>query len=242
MDNSCNCDNGNTAGKRCCRCHCNICCCQCPPGPPGPQGPAGPQGPQGPPGAQGPTGPTGPQGQPGPIGATGPTGAAGTTGLPGPTGPTGAVGPPGTQGQAGEQEYGYFYSLDQTIAVGERVPLTVLTNNIVNISSDATELIIVPAGIYFITSAWSATGEGALSLELTVNGVKIPFMTYILGTAETDLVSAMPGYIILRLENGDRISITNFGESAVNITVPTNNTPPDSTSNAAATITMFRVA
>ena len=79
-------------------------------------------------------------------------------------------------------------------------------------------------------------------MELTVNGVKIPFMTYVLGTAETDLVSAIPGYIILRLLNGDRISINNRGESPVNIAVPTNNTPPASPSNAAATITMFRVA
>jgi len=84
--------------------------------------------------------------------------------------------------------------------------------------------------------------EGALSLELSVNGVKIPLMTYILGTADPDLVSAMPGYIILRLVNGDRISINNNGDSNVTITVPTNNTPPDSSSNAAATITMFRVA
>lgn len=263
MDNSSNCDHGNMAGKKCHRCHCNICCCQCPPGPPGLQGPAGPQGPQGPPGAQGATGATGapgpqgpqgppgpqgatgsegPQGQPGPTGDTGATGATGATGPPGPTGPTGAAGTPGPPGQAGEQRYGYFYALDQTIAAGGRVPLTEGPNNIANLSADTTELTITSAGFYFITSAWSAADEGALSLELTVNGVKIPFMTYILGTGEPDLASAIPGYIILRIESGDRISITNLGDTAVSITVPTNNTPPGSSSNAAATITMFKVA
>lgn len=154
------------------------------------------------------------------------------------------MGPPGQQGAAGEQIYGYFYSLDQTIAAGARVQLTVAANNIVNVSPDGTELIIGArgAGHYFITSAWSAEDEGALSLELTVNDVRIPFMTYVLGTAEPELVSAIPGYIILRLADGDRIAITNFGDNPVNIVVPTNNTPPDSDTNAAATITMFKVA
>lgn len=222
--------------RKCCKCHSNpCCCCLCPPGPPGPPGVIGPQGP---------AGPQGPQGQPGVTGPTGPTGPAGTMGATGPTGPTGPVGPPGTQGEAGEQQYAYFYALDETIAPGESVALTLSSNSgvVELMEPDHTQLRVVSTGYHFITTAWSATDEGALSLELTVNGTKIPYMTYILGTAQDDLVSAIPGYIILHLNNGDLISITNFGDSDVNIAVPTNNTPEGGPSNAAATITMFKVA
>jgi len=182
------------------------------------------------------------QGQPGPAGAAGPTGAAGTPGPQGPTGPTGPAGPPGTQGEAGEQQFAYFYALDQTLTEGEEVTFIQGTNSgIVTLSPDGTELTIRATGVYFITSAWSAADEGALSLELSVNGVKIPFMTYILGTAEPELVSTIPGYIILNLTNGNIISVINRGPT-VNLVVPTNNTPAGSPSNAAVTISLIRIA
>lgn len=250
-------------GRICGRCQCNPCCCQCPPGSPGPQGPQGqpgspgPQGPQGPTGvqgatgsqgptgstgSQGSTGPTGAQGQPGPTGATGPQGASGMTGSTGPTGATGQPGSPGERGQAGVQQYAYFYALNQTLAEEEKVAFITGTNSgIVTLSDDGSEITVRSTGVYFITSAWSATNEGALSLELSVNDVKIPFMTYILGTAEPMLVSAIPGYNILNLTFGDIISVVNHAPSA-NLVVSTNNTAEGSPSNAAATISLFKLA
>lgn len=266
MDNSRNCVDNKTTGKTCCKCCCCPCCCKCPPGPPGPRGKEGLQGPPGPQGAQGTTGPqgeTGPQGLPGPQGSQGLPGSEGPQGLPGPegpqgpqgpigeqgpagpqgsAGPAGAQGPPGINGAAGMQEYAHFYALDQTLSKGERVKLiTGASSGIVELSADSTELKVLSTGYYFITSAWSATGEGALSLELAVNGTKIPHMTYILGTAQSSLVSAMPGTIILKLVRGDVISIINYAQE-ITLTVPTNNTPEGSPSNAAATLTLFQVA
>lgn len=265
MDHSFNCDCDSTNNRTCCRCNCYPCCCQCPPGPTGPtgsQGPAGPTGPQGLPGPtgpqgatgvqgpagftgpSGPTGPTGPPGQPGPTGPSGPTGTAGTTGPQGPTGPTGAVGTPGPRGEAGEQRFAYFYANSQTLTANEKVVFIEGPNNIATLSPDGTEITlssVTTAGVYFITAAWSAADEGALDLELSVNDVKIPFMTYILGTAEPALVSAIPGYIILRLAVGDIISVINRAPAA-ELVVPTNNTPDPSFPNAAATITMIKVA
>lgn len=259
MVNSCNEMNHKSCGK----CHCYPCCCQCPPGPNGPpgkdgpqgeqgaqgpqgeqglQGPAGPQGPQGPMGAQGPQGEPGPQGEQGSPGAQGPQGesVAGPQGLPGPKGQDGGT---GASGNPSCQQHAHFYALEQTLAEGERVKFITGTNSgIVTLSDDGTEIRIrlYYDGYFFIASAWSAIADGALALELSVNGTKIPYMNYVLDTAQTSLVSAIPGYIILRLEAGDIISVINYAPETT-LAVPTNNTSAGSPSNAAATLTIFKI-
>ncbi|MGL5513764.1 MAG: hypothetical protein ACRDBM_11090, partial [Sporomusa sp.] len=94
------------------------------------------------------------------------------------------------------------------------------------------------SGHFFIEAAWSATDEGALSLILALNNEKIPFMSYVLGTAENELISAIPGSTIISLAAGDIISIINFAPEAT-LAVPVNNTPVGTPSNAAATITLI---
>ncbi|MGL5512976.1 MAG: hypothetical protein ACRDBM_07060 [Sporomusa sp.] len=249
----------NKCGKRCnCRCLFFPCCFPCPTGPTGPPGPpgaigstgptgpqgaqgaSGPAGPTGSPGATGPTGPTGPQGTTGASGPTGPTGSQGVTGSSstGPTGPTGSPGSPGERGLNGVNSYAYFYALDQTLAEGEKVALITGTNSGAFTLIDDTDIRIGFSGYFFIASAWSATDEGALSLVLAINGEKIPFMSYVLGTAADALISAIPGSRILSLMTGDILSIINFAPETT-IVVPVNNTPEGTASNAAATITLI---
>ena len=223
----------NKCGKRCnCRCLFFPCCFPCP---------TGPTGPPGPPGAIGPTGPTGPQGIQGasPTGPTGPQGAPGVTGSTGPTGPQGPPGPQGERGEPGTSDYAYFYALGQTLAAGGKAALiTDVNSGFFTLINGSTDIRAGFPGIFFIEAAWSATDEGALSLVLALNGEKIPFMSYVLGTAENELISAIPGSTIIRLATGDIISIINFAPEAT-LAVPVNNTPAGTPSNAAATITLI---
>lgn len=245
-------------GKRCnCGCLFCPCCFPCPtgptgpPGPPGAIGPTGPAGPQGATGASGPlgpsgeigsTGPTGPQGATGASGLTGPTGPQGATGTGiGPTGPTGSQGPSGQPGEQGRNDRAYFYALGQTLAAGEKVRLITSISSPFITLVNGTDIRIIMGGHYYIASAWSAADEGALSLALTLNGIKIPFMSYVLGTARDALISTIPGSRILSLDTGNIISIVNF-EPETTLVVPVNNTPAGTPSNAAATITLIRLA
>lgn len=258
MDNRFDCIDNKK--KDCCQCAADPCCCLCPPGPPGPRGPAGPQGkpgergPKGPDGEEGsrgaagptgpagPMGPRGPQGEPGPEGPQGTSGDTGPIGPMGPTGPRGPVGPTGQQGEAGMMSYAYLYAMDQTLNKGDCTKFTLGDNSgIVSLSADATQIVVNSTGYYFIASGWSAKGSGATHLELCVNGVKIPYMTYILGAAEDSLISATPGCIILRIVRDDIITVRSY-EDNVDLTVPINNTPVGAPTNAAATISIVRIA
>ena len=225
------------------------------PGPTGSAGTIGPTGPTGPQGATGASGPTGTTGSPGTIGPTGPTGLPGATGASGPTGPTGPQGatgfgstgptgptglpgPPGERGERGINSYAYFYALGQTLEEGEKAALITGINSGSFTLIDDTDIRIGFSGYFFIASAWSATDEGALSLALAINGEKIPFMSYVLGTAQDALISAIPGSRILSLMTGDILSIINFAPETT-LVVPVNNTPAGTPSNAAATITLI---
>lgn len=216
---------------KCCCCQ-SCCCCCCPPGP---QGPHGPQGLSGVPGEIGPQGSEGPEGQPGPQGSQGPEG------LPGTQGPEGL---PGTQGPVGNlagNDHCYLYALDQTLTELDRVTFTVgINSSAVTISPDFKEIRIRTPGAYYVATAWSATDDGALSLELCLNGVKIPHMNYILGTARPSLMSCMPAWIILRLSQGDILTIVNTALEST-IMAPVNNTPPGTSPNAAATLALIRL-
>lgn len=210
---------------------CPPCCC-CPPGPQGKQGLHGLPGEPGKSGAQG---EQGPQGKQGPAGEPGPAGLPGTQGPQGPMGYKGQRGPPLTN------EYCYLYALEQTLKNHDCVEFKVgINSSAVTISPDSKEIIMKYAGIYYIASAWSAAGEGALSMALYLNGKKIPNMNYILGTAKPSLTSCMPAWIILRLSAGDVLTVDNFG-SECTIMSPVNNTPAGSLPNAAATVTLIRL-
>lgn len=232
-----------------------------PTGPTGPQGipgftgPTGPEGPQGSAGATGPTGPIGPEGPPGTMGVTGPTGATGPQGSIGPTGPTGptgpqgsATGPTGPQGPFGPQGspggggarfFAYFYAPDQTLEAGEKVTLIQSINSgFFTLIDNGTGIQIGSTGYYFISCAWSAANEGALSMVLAINDAKIPFMNYVIGEAQDFLISAIPGGLIVRLFFNDIISIINY-EPGTHLSVPLNNTPAGTPANAAATISLI---
>ena len=213
-----------------------------PTGPTGSQGATGASGPPGPSGEIGSTGPTGPQGATGASGLTGPTGPQGATGTGiGPTGPMGSDGLPGEPGEQGRNDRAYFYALGQTLAAGQKVALITGISSPFITLVNGTDIRIGIGGHFYIASAWSATDEGALSLALTLNGIKIPFMSYVLGTARDALISTIPGSKILRLDTGNIISIVNFAPGTT-LVVPVNNTPAGTPSNAAATITLIRLA
>lgn len=221
--------------RKCCSNKC-CCCTPCYCCPPGPQGPEGAQGPPGVSGEAGSSGPEGPAGKPGPQGPDGPEGLPGPQGSTGPTGYKGRLGPPASN------EYCYLYALDQTLAELDRVAFSVgIMSAAFTLSSDSTELRVRYAGAYYIAAAWSAKGDGALSLELCLNGVKIPNMNYILGSARPSLISCMPAWIILRLSPGDMLTIANYAPETATIAVPENNTPPGAPSNAAATLTLIHL-
>ncbi|MFV0238437.1 MAG: hypothetical protein ACK5H4_00095 [Lacrimispora sphenoides] len=208
-----------------------------PPGTAGAIGATGPTGPQGPAGPTGATGPTGPQGTVGATGATGPTGPQGAPG--GPTGPTGPTGSVGLSGVPGSSYVGYFYGLDQTLEAGNKVSLiTGVANGLFTLINNGTEIRVAGFGYYFISCAWSSTDEGALSMALAINGLKIPFMNYVIGRGEDDLVSVIPGGVIVRMNFNDTISIVNYAPGT-HLAVPLNNTPPGTPSNAAATIAVI---
>ena len=230
-------------------------------GPTGPQGipgftgPTGPEGPQGTAGATGPTGPIGPEGIPGTMGVTGPTGATGPQGATGPTGPVGPTGPqgpatgitgptgpqggPGIQGERGANEVAYYYALDQTLGAGDKVTLTERFNNGgFALISNGTEIQVFANGFYFISCAWSTADEGALSMVLAINGQKIPVMNYVIGEGQNDLTSVIPGGVIVNLLFHDTISIVN-NQPGAHLSVPLNNTPAGTPSNAAATIAVI---
>lgn len=225
-----------------CGCSCRPhCCCLCPPAPPGPPGQAGPPGP---PGLQGLPGPAGPPGDPGTLaGPPGPMGEIGNPGPAGSKGPTGTErGPEGPPGQAGSQVYGHFYALDQFLTVGEQVTfINGAHSGSITLSADSKGIRVGQPGTYFLASAWSTSDAGALLMVLALNGAKIPYMTYILGTAQNQLVSAIPGSIILRLSIGDILSVINYAPAAT-LAVPVNNTSAGSPSNAAATVTLFKLS
>lgn len=239
--------------------NCNKCCYICSPAPAGPPGPPGSQGLQGSTGLQGPQGLQGPTGQPGLIGsqgAQGPQGIAGTVqgptgsqgptgvGLQGPTGPQGIRGPEGEPGTNGTQQYAHFYALGQSLAEGERVSfITGVTTGVATLTSDSRGIRIGQGGAYFFTSAWSTTelNQGAHSMVLALNGIKIPFMNYTLGTARNSLISAIPGCRILIAHTNDVLSVINFAPESV-LEVPVNNTSAVSPSNSAATISLFKLS
>lgn len=226
-----------------------------PQGIPGVTGSAGPAGAQGIAGATGATGPQGPQGTAGGVGitgatgATGPqgaTGAIGASGVTGPQGPdtgatgaTGQQGSPGERGEDGARFFAYFYASDQTLEEGDKVTLTQSINNgFFTLINNDTEIQIGSTGYYFISCAWSATNEGALSMALAINDLKIRDMNYVIGAAQNNLISVIPGGLIVRLSFQDTISIINY-EPGTHLSVPLNNTPPDTPANAAATISLL---
>lgn len=222
---------------------------------PGATGPRGPAGAQAATGATGPTGPEGFAGNPGTagaagaMGATGPQGVTGATGAIGPTGPqgpisnitgpTGPQGAPGTQGERGTNEVAYYYALDQTLGAGDRVTLIQrFTNGGFGLITNNTEIEVNTTGYYFISCAWSTANEGALSMALAVNDEKIPDMNYVIGEAQNDLTSVIPGGVIVSLQRFDTISIINYEPGSL-LSVPLNNTPAGTPSNAAATIAVI---
>lgn len=216
----------------CSKCNANPCCCLCPPAPPGPPGSEGPQGPPGLQGLQGSTGAAGAQGPQGPAGA----------GVQGPTGPAGQRGPEGQPGTRGMQQYAQFYALTQTVASEDRAVLRAgVASSFATLTPNSKQIRFVQGGVYFITSAWSTSDSGASSMYLDLNGTKIRYMNYILGTAQESLVSAIPGSRILFANNEDLLSIYNYGEES-SLEVPINNTSEGSPSNAAATITLFKLS
>lgn len=218
--------------RKCCKCNASPCCCLCPPAPPGPPGPNGPQGPTGLQGLQGPPGAEGFQGPQGPAGV----------GQQGPTGPQGQRGPEGEPGTRGMQQYAHFYALDQIVASQDRAVLrTGVASGFATLTADSKQIRFVQGGVYFITSAWTTSDTGATSMYLDRNGLKIPYMNYILGTARESLVSAIPGSRIIFANNGDLLSIYNYG-AASSLAIPVNNTSAGSPSNSAATITLFKLS
>lgn len=226
------------------KCKSRPCCFICPPAPPGPPGGQGPPGLAGLPGLQGPTGPLGPLGVPGTVqGATGPQGPQGL-GLQGPTGPTGIRGPEGQPGTPGTQQYAQFYALGQRLTEGESVLFrTGVTSGVATLTPDSRGIRIGQGGAYLLISAWTTSelNQGALSMVLALNGTKIPFMNYILGTAKNSLISAIPGCRILLADTGDVLSVINYAPENV-LAVPVNNTSMGSPSNSAATITLFKLS
>lgn len=212
--------------RMCCKCHTQPCCCLCPPAPAGPPGPDGLPGPPGP---------------MGPAGITGPQGPAGT-GAMGATGPEGAKGPSGERGSSGSQQYAQFYALEQSVPSQNRVLLQPgVTSGIASLVSNSRQIRFSQGGIFFLTCAWSTSDDGATSMYLELNGNKIPFMNYIQGTARESLLSVIPGSRILFTDSGDLLSIYNYGEES-SLAVPVNNTSAGSPSNAAATITLFKLS
>lgn len=224
-------DDGHNGGGR-------ICCYICPPAPAGPPGVAGPPGPPGLMGLQGPTGIAGTV-----QGATGPQGPL-VIGPQGPTGPSGLRGPEGQPGTPGTQHFAHFYALGQSLAEGDRVLFrTGVTSGAATLTPDSRGIRIGQGGAYLFTSAWSTTelNQGALSLVLELNGQKIPFMNYILGTARNSLISAIPGCRILLADANDILTLVNYAAETV-LAEPVNNTSPDRSQNAAATITLVKLS
>ncbi|MGL6201644.1 MAG: hypothetical protein ACRC3H_22230 [Lachnospiraceae bacterium] len=224
--------------------NCKKCCYICPTAPAGPPGVTGPPGPPGSQGLQGPTGSAGPPGIAGTV--QGPTGAQGPTGVgpQGPTGPQGLRGPEGEPGTNGTQQYAHFYALGQRLAEEERVSfITGVTTGVATLTADSRGIRIGQGGAYFLASAWSTNelNQGAHSMVLALNGIKIPFMNYTLGTARNSLISTIPGCRILLAHANDVLSVINFAPESV-LEVPVNNTSAGSPSNSAATITLFKLS
>lgn len=200
-------------------------------------GVTGPTGPQGMTGQAGATGLTGPQGTAGATGATGSTGPQGPAG--GPTGATGSVGQVGMPGVQGSSYVGYFYGQEQTLNAGSKVSLIRgITNAVFSLVNNGTEISVSGYGYYFISCAWSSTEEGALSMALAINGEKIPFMNYVIGRGQNDLVSVIPGGVIVHMDANDTVSIVNYAPGT-HLAVPLNNTPAGTPANAAATIAII---
>lgn len=208
-------------------------CCKCPPGSPGPEGP---QGPQGVPGMSGIPGPMGPEGPPGPEGQQGPQGQQGPEG---PQGPRGESGRPGMSGPIKTDEYCYLYAGEQTLTELDRVAFTVgINSSIVTLSADSKAVNVRKNGDFYIATAWSAMNNGALSMALCLNGTKIPNMNYILGMAHPSLVSCLPAWVIMRLNEGDVLTVVNYAPETT-IAAPVNNA--GASPNAAATFTLIRL-
>lgn len=175
----------------------------------------------------------------GPPGQQGPQGPEGAPGPQGPQGPRGGIGMPGTNGS---ELYAHFYALGQRLTEDEKVTfITGVKTGVATLSADSKSIRIEHPGAFFIASAWTTNGEGALSMVLALNGVKIPYMNYILGTARNSLTSAIPGCIILGLSAGDVLSVINYAPESI-LAVPVNNTSDGSPSNSAATITIYKLS
>lgn len=248
--------NDNCVDNDCC-CHCFI----CPParagkrGLPGPfgiageqglSGEAGARGPKGYAGAQGTAGPEGPAGQKGIDGTlTGPVGLKGPDGPAGPAGPAGAEGPRGSVGEQGispTELYAHFYALDQTLAEGGRVSfLPGPVTGVASLSADSKQIRVNQPGAYLIHTAWTAEGDGAVSMLFALNGMKIPHMNYFKGSAVDSLTSVTPGYIILWLNGGENLSVVGYAPQST-LAVPKNNTYAASPGNSAATVTLFKLS
>lgn len=196
------------------------CCFICPPAPAGPPGEEGPPGPPGPQGLQGPTG----------------------AGAQGPTGPPGLRGPSGEPGTPGTQQYAQFYALGQSVATNDRVTFILgVTSGVATLTADSKHIRFAQGGAYLLVSAWTTSDIGATSMYLALNDAKIPFMNYTLGTARNSLISAIPGCRVLFTDNGDLLSVFNYGSES-QLAVPVNNTSAGSPSNAAATISLFKLS
>ena len=191
---------------------------QGPPGPAGPAGPAGTNGVDGAPGATGPAGPAGPQGATGSVGATGPTGD---------TGPTGSVGPAGPPGPAQWTKTGsdLSYTIGKvsigTSTAGSLELVTVVSTQLVGISSVTSpgtldgvgiqgrslaptgdgvgifgeSLSQTGAGVYGLASSASGTGVGILGQAFSPTGLAAQF----LGNVSID---GTPGEVGLRFPDG----------------------------------------
>jgi hypothetical protein len=191
---------------------------QGPPGPAGPTGPAGTNGVDGAPGPTGPAGPAGPQGATGSVGATGPTGD---------TGPTGSVGPAGPPGPAQWTKTGSDLSYTAgkvsigTSTAGSLELVTVVSTQLVGISSVTSpgtldgvgiqgrslaptgdgvgifgeSLSQTGAGVYGLASSASGTGVGILGQAFSPTGLAAQF----LGNVSID---GTPGEVGLRFPDG----------------------------------------
>lgn len=118
--------------------------------------------------------------------------------------------------------------------------ITGVNTGVVTLSADSKQLRF-QSGAYIIHCAWTTSDDGAFSMALMLNGVKIPFMNYIVEFANDSLKSVIPGYVIIYPKTGDILSITNYGPKST-LAVPINNISKGSTANSAATITLFKLS
>lgn len=193
----------------------------------GVQGPPGPAGPTGSAGTNGADGAPGAPGVPGATGPAGPTGATGPAGPTGPTGPAGATGPAGPPGplQWGKSGADLFYTAGKvsigTSVAGSLELVTVVSTQLVGISSVTSPGVIdgvgiqgrslaatgdgvgifgeslsqTGAGVYGLASAASGTGVGILGQAFSPTALAAQFLGNV-------AIEGTPGEIGLRFPDG----------------------------------------